>query len=304
MNRGDLLEAARAAVLERGRAYGDPAQFFGRVAGRWSRLLGIAVDARAVALMMAELKLERLVEAGRRGDSHADGWVDLAGYAAIGAEIEGGAAIEDNSGSGKTSCPQREADPARAVEQQRDTTGVTGGERPARIPHVPASDRAPQKTRKRTPVRPAEAQNVPTPAASRDGEGGGGPDDGKLMWTGEQVATLTALAGKAGAPAIGRLVGKTAPAVQARIAKLGLPKGPCGMPSADRRAEEAAAIAAWLATRGGPPTACPPAGQGAMVAREVRPMMVDGKTPLYPDPTDSAETHQRRGRAAQQAALA
>jgi hypothetical protein len=43
----------------------------------------VAIDATSVAIMCADLKLARF----EHQPDHADSWVDLAGYAACGAEI-------------------------------------------------------------------------------------------------------------------------------------------------------------------------------------------------------------------------
>jgi len=91
MNRTEALDAAKAAVAAR-RAYGPPEQNFARIAALWSAyLVGKApgtdaaqpVTAIDVAAMMALMKIARIEET----PSHEDSWVDLAGYAACGAEV-------------------------------------------------------------------------------------------------------------------------------------------------------------------------------------------------------------------------
>lgn len=89
----DVLEKAIAAVADRGLNYGKPEDNFARIANLWNAHLenrGIlppnvasAITAGDVAAMMALMKIARL----ENDPSHLDSWVDLAGYAACGAEI-------------------------------------------------------------------------------------------------------------------------------------------------------------------------------------------------------------------------
>lgn len=89
MNRTETLNTALAAVEQRGQSYGKPENNFARIARRWNIHLlnryGLEpkLDAVDVAAMMADMKLARLEES----PSHVDSWVDLAGYAACGAEV-------------------------------------------------------------------------------------------------------------------------------------------------------------------------------------------------------------------------
>lgn len=84
-----LLDLAKAATADRGLNYGKAEDNFDRIAARWrvhlkNRFgLDIALDAVSVALMMADMKLARL----EHQPGHLDSYVDLAGYAACGAEI-------------------------------------------------------------------------------------------------------------------------------------------------------------------------------------------------------------------------
>lgn len=86
MNRKQCLEAAQACVLKnRDDIYGSPEDSFAQIAALWSAYLG--TDARTlephdVAAMMALLKIARICG----NPTHADSWVDLAGYAACGVE--------------------------------------------------------------------------------------------------------------------------------------------------------------------------------------------------------------------------
>lgn len=85
MTRTELLETARKTVCgEREQDYGSPENSFQRIAEFWGTYLNQQITPVDVAAMMALLKLARVAE----GHGKADNWVDLAGYAACGAEIE------------------------------------------------------------------------------------------------------------------------------------------------------------------------------------------------------------------------
>jgi hypothetical protein len=84
-----LLDAAKAAVADRGLNYGKPEDNFERIARLWTQHLrnrdqeDVVVTAADVATMMVLLKIARL----QNDPTHLDSWVDIAGYAACGAEI-------------------------------------------------------------------------------------------------------------------------------------------------------------------------------------------------------------------------
>ena len=83
MTRKECLDAAGKAVLtDRAREYGHPEDNFGLIAALWSRYTERDISSADVAAMMILLKLAR-IEGNPR---HADSWVDIAGYAACGAE--------------------------------------------------------------------------------------------------------------------------------------------------------------------------------------------------------------------------
>lgn len=63
--------------------YGTPDVNLGRIATLWGVIFGHEVTKSEVALALACLKVARLVQT----PWSRDGWVDLAGYAAIGAEV-------------------------------------------------------------------------------------------------------------------------------------------------------------------------------------------------------------------------
>lgn len=83
------LDQAREAIAERQGSYGSPAASFERCAAIWTAILskklkpGQCVGAADVVMMMAGLKLARLVET----PDHLDSAVDLAGYASLVQEV-------------------------------------------------------------------------------------------------------------------------------------------------------------------------------------------------------------------------
>ena len=87
MTRKECLDAAAKAVLtDRAREYGRPEDCFGLIAALWSRYTERDISSADVAVMMILLKIAR-IEGNPR---HADSWVDIAGYAACGAECASG----------------------------------------------------------------------------------------------------------------------------------------------------------------------------------------------------------------------
>lgn len=108
VTRQEILNAAAACVNgDRDVKYGRPEDSFRLIARLWNDYLrgGEAknsvhldiIGVRDVAAMLALLKIARI----RGGQSHADNWIDLAGYAACGGEIEG--KYENNAGESRTS---------------------------------------------------------------------------------------------------------------------------------------------------------------------------------------------------------
>lgn len=84
MNRSETLDKAKACVCgQRENEYGSPEDNFAAIAGFWSVYKCIEFTANDVAMMMALLKIARI----RTGTATDDSYVDLAGYAACGAEI-------------------------------------------------------------------------------------------------------------------------------------------------------------------------------------------------------------------------
>ena len=83
MTRKECLEQAAKCVLrDRNNAYGGPEDSFGVIANFWSVYLGRKVYPHDVAMMMSLLKIARI----KANKGYADGYIDLAGYAACGAE--------------------------------------------------------------------------------------------------------------------------------------------------------------------------------------------------------------------------
>ena len=83
--REKVLEAAKACVTgQREEDYGTPEDNFGMIARLWTAY-GYPVTKKDVALMMLLLKVARAKAGGTE-----DCYVDMAGYAACGAEIASG----------------------------------------------------------------------------------------------------------------------------------------------------------------------------------------------------------------------
>ena len=90
MNREEILAAAKKCVCgDREQDYGTPESNFQKIADLWNAYLGYTdmvqgIGAKDVAAMLALLKIARISS----GHAKADNWIDLAGYAACGGEIE------------------------------------------------------------------------------------------------------------------------------------------------------------------------------------------------------------------------
>jgi len=84
-HRTHVLETANNLITGNREAdYGPPKLNFQNIADRWSQLLSVDVELWHVPLMMADLKIARMATTGL---PHADSFVDLAGYAALAAEL-------------------------------------------------------------------------------------------------------------------------------------------------------------------------------------------------------------------------
>lgn len=87
MERKEILEKAKACVTgSREQAYGALEDNFKIIAGLWSTYTGCEIKSKDVAAMLALMKIARI----KSGNAKEDNWIDLAGYAACGGEIEGG----------------------------------------------------------------------------------------------------------------------------------------------------------------------------------------------------------------------
>lgn len=98
MERFEILEVAKACVCgDREQDYGSPENNFEKIAVFWTAYLVARgklteyIDTKDVAAMMALLKIARIAS----GHAKADNWVDLAGYAACGGELETEAKSEE-----------------------------------------------------------------------------------------------------------------------------------------------------------------------------------------------------------------
>ena len=86
LNRKECLETAMKIVCEdREASYGTPEDNFNLISGLWSLYLGVTIDPKDVAMMMALLKIAR----EKSGRFKEDNMIDLAGYAACACEIGG-----------------------------------------------------------------------------------------------------------------------------------------------------------------------------------------------------------------------
>ena len=86
MKREEILNKAKVCVCgRREQDYGSPEDNFGIIADLWTAYLGKKVSSIDVAMMMVLLKTARIKNGGGTGDS----FVDIAGYAACGGEING-----------------------------------------------------------------------------------------------------------------------------------------------------------------------------------------------------------------------
>lgn len=95
MTRTEILDAAKRCVCgDREQDYGSPENNFSTISSLWTAYLEAAdklnpndyavIDSVDVAAMLALLKIARIAS----GHAKEDNWVDLAGYAACGGEIE------------------------------------------------------------------------------------------------------------------------------------------------------------------------------------------------------------------------
>jgi hypothetical protein len=86
MKRDELLDTAKDLVNgPRAKDYGDAYENHERVAQLWSVILDKEVSVSQVYQCLTALKLARLIVT----PTHEDSWVDIAGYASLGGEVDG-----------------------------------------------------------------------------------------------------------------------------------------------------------------------------------------------------------------------
>ena len=79
------LDTAKDCVMgSREQDYGSPENNFKTIAEFWTSYLGIDISAQQVADMMILMKISRIKNGGGTGDCY----VDIAGYAACGNELD------------------------------------------------------------------------------------------------------------------------------------------------------------------------------------------------------------------------
>ena len=82
--RESILDAAKRCVCgDREQDYGSPEDNFAVIAALWTAYTGTDITPKDVAMMMALLKIARA-----KAGSKLDTYIDLAGYAACGGELE------------------------------------------------------------------------------------------------------------------------------------------------------------------------------------------------------------------------
>ena len=87
----EILERAITLITgDREEDYGEAHKNFSDIAALWSVVLGVDVQPWQVAACMSQLKLARAIKTS----THADSWVDMAGYVGLAAEL----ALGDDNG--------------------------------------------------------------------------------------------------------------------------------------------------------------------------------------------------------------
>ena len=85
MDRTECLEKAIEVVNgQREQDYGKPENNLGAIAELWTDIFGCTFNSVDVCLAMIELKISRI----KSGHATMDSFVDICGYAAIGAEMQ------------------------------------------------------------------------------------------------------------------------------------------------------------------------------------------------------------------------
>ena len=87
----EILERAITLIMgDREEDYGEAHKNFSDIAALWSVVLEVDVQPWQVAACMSQLKLARAITT----PTHADSWVDMAGYVGLAAEL----ALGDDNG--------------------------------------------------------------------------------------------------------------------------------------------------------------------------------------------------------------
>ena len=81
---GQFLERVKSTLIEREHGYGPPENSFAALRTFWSQVLGQDLSSSQVVLLLTLLKVSRLAWSQDQPDS----WIDLAGYAALGAYLQ------------------------------------------------------------------------------------------------------------------------------------------------------------------------------------------------------------------------
>ena len=101
MTREQILDAAKQCINgDREQDYGSPERNFENIAALWSSYLqsrrygksSLYIWPRDVAAMLALLKIARIAS----GKAKDDNWIDLAGYAACGGELDADLLVLNN----------------------------------------------------------------------------------------------------------------------------------------------------------------------------------------------------------------
>ena len=107
-----LAEAERCVCTDREQQYGSPEENFVSIAALWNAYKPCGFTAHDVAIMMALLKIGRIAS----GHEKADNWIDLAGYAACGGEIQ---SAEDNPAEARNNGRRRTGEKSSPYRSNR-----------------------------------------------------------------------------------------------------------------------------------------------------------------------------------------
>ena len=87
MNRSEILDQAKEYItVDRAATHGGAEDSFMTIARFWADYLDTNITREDVCVMMVLLKVARI----KGNAQHADSWVDIAGYSALGGEIATG----------------------------------------------------------------------------------------------------------------------------------------------------------------------------------------------------------------------